>query len=256
MTTFAASVTIVDLPVGTTVSGAELFEAVQTSSGVGQSVQLTLTQMLSGTGTIGSTALAVGSVTATAIATATIGTAQIVTGAIGMTLIGTLSPNGVSSASFTSLPSTFRDFVVEFDNVCPATQTTTLQMQVATSGVAFISSGYVAQSMVNVGATVVVDVSSTALIMTGIRATTQVQTTLSYGASGWIKIYHPSGTTNRVQVLGQVSYVAPGTVSTSTLCQSRFNGFQNDGNSAVTGINFLFNSGNIQTGVFKLYGLY
>ena len=46
MTTFAASVTIVDLPTGTTVTGAELFEAVQTSSGVGQSVQLSLTQML------------------------------------------------------------------------------------------------------------------------------------------------------------------------------------------------------------------
>ena len=36
MTTFAASVTIVDLPVGTTVSGLELFEAVQTVSGVGK----------------------------------------------------------------------------------------------------------------------------------------------------------------------------------------------------------------------------
>jgi hypothetical protein len=36
MTTFAASVTIVDLPVGTTVSGLELFEAVQTVPGVGQ----------------------------------------------------------------------------------------------------------------------------------------------------------------------------------------------------------------------------
>ena len=44
-TTFAASVTIVDLPAGTTVSGIELFEAVQTSSGVGSSVQLTLNQM-------------------------------------------------------------------------------------------------------------------------------------------------------------------------------------------------------------------
>jgi hypothetical protein len=46
MTTFAASVTIVDLPVGTTVSGLELFEAVQTFGGVGQSVQLSLTQMM------------------------------------------------------------------------------------------------------------------------------------------------------------------------------------------------------------------
>jgi hypothetical protein len=40
--TFAASVTIVDLPVGTTVTGLELLEAVQTTSRVGQSVQLSL----------------------------------------------------------------------------------------------------------------------------------------------------------------------------------------------------------------------
>jgi len=60
MTTFAASVTIVDLPVGTTVSGLELFEAVQALTGVGQSVQLSLSQMMAlsglpiggGTGTI------------------------------------------------------------------------------------------------------------------------------------------------------------------------------------------------------------
>jgi hypothetical protein len=39
-------VTIVDLPAGTTVSGLELFEAVQTVSGIGQSVQLSLSQMM------------------------------------------------------------------------------------------------------------------------------------------------------------------------------------------------------------------
>ena len=38
--------TIVDLPAGTTVSGLELFEAVQTVSGIGQSVQLSLSQMM------------------------------------------------------------------------------------------------------------------------------------------------------------------------------------------------------------------
>ena len=48
MTTFAASVTIVDLPAGTTVSGLELFEAVQTGSdGFARSVQLSINQILS-----------------------------------------------------------------------------------------------------------------------------------------------------------------------------------------------------------------
>ena len=41
---FAASVTIVDLPLGTTVTGIELLEAVQTTNGVGQSVQLSVNQ--------------------------------------------------------------------------------------------------------------------------------------------------------------------------------------------------------------------
>lgn len=46
MTTFAASVTIVDLPVANTLTGAELFEAVQTSGfSTGQSVQVSLNAM-------------------------------------------------------------------------------------------------------------------------------------------------------------------------------------------------------------------
>jgi len=44
-TTLPAVVRVVDLPVGTTVTGAELFEVVQTSAGVGQSVQLSLNQL-------------------------------------------------------------------------------------------------------------------------------------------------------------------------------------------------------------------
>jgi len=44
-TTLPAVVRVVDLPTGTTVTGAELFEVVQTSAGVGQSVQLSLNQL-------------------------------------------------------------------------------------------------------------------------------------------------------------------------------------------------------------------
>lgn len=355
MTTFAASVTIVDLPVGTTVSGLELFEAVQTTAGVGQSVQLSLSQIaafttlnsfiktvgtgLSTSGTVTSivafvanngissaqlasssvgstsiaasgvvrsnltalligsaqidtsailqanitaaaigstqlgalavqqsniTAAAIGStqianfaITAGQIQTATIGTAQMVTGSIGLTLITTIAPAAITFAyDASSFTTTFRNLRIEFDNVCPSNQTSTLLLQVATVGTAFITGGYVAQSLVNSGATVVVDTSTTTLIMSGQRVTTQLQTSTSYGASGWVEIYHPWGTTNRVQILGQVSYVAPGTVGTATLCQSRFNGFQNDSNAALTAFAISFNQGTISTGVIRVYGYY
>ena len=49
-TSLPAVVRVVDLPVGTTVTGAELIEAVQTSSGVGLSVQLPLSQIVTSLG--------------------------------------------------------------------------------------------------------------------------------------------------------------------------------------------------------------
>jgi hypothetical protein len=48
MTAPPATVTIPQLPAGTTVSGTELFEAIQTTAGVANSVRLTLTQMVAG----------------------------------------------------------------------------------------------------------------------------------------------------------------------------------------------------------------
>jgi hypothetical protein len=49
-TTLPAVVRVVDLPVGTTVTGSELIEAVQTTSGVGVSVQLPLSQIATSLG--------------------------------------------------------------------------------------------------------------------------------------------------------------------------------------------------------------
>jgi hypothetical protein len=111
MTTFAASVTIVDLPAGTTVSGAELFEAVQTTAGVGQSVQLSLSQMLTVAAlpkintlvTVGNSLMTTGNATAIAVALATAVTATGTISAInGLALVtgGTAAVLVSSVASF------------------------------------------------------------------------------------------------------------------------------------------------------------
>lgn len=81
MTTFAASVTIIDLPVAQAISGAELFEAVQTVASVGQSVQVPLNRMLY-PNSIGSTQLGLFAVQQTNIALGAVGTAQLATGII------------------------------------------------------------------------------------------------------------------------------------------------------------------------------
>lgn len=62
-TTYPATVTITDLPLGTTLTGAELLEAVQTTSGVGKSVQISASQIATlaggGTGSVTSVAMTV-----------------------------------------------------------------------------------------------------------------------------------------------------------------------------------------------------
>lgn len=377
---FPASVTIVDLPVGTTVTGSELFEAVQTVSGIGQSVQLSLSNMLllgglptgGATGTLLNkssganystqfsaitTFVAVGTALATSgsatsivayipnnaigtlqlatnagltgtlsvlgtasfsggiVATGTFGQVgtslitgtfgivgttlatgafnivgtSIVTGVLnvsgtatfssgivtqnatsgvllasstgvvsavgGLVLLNTLTPNNVASTNdTTSFTSSYRNYMIMFDTVCPATQTTTLQVTLATSGSAFTTAGYVSLAQIDVNATVVTDTSTAALLLSGTRSTTQLQTSTVTGVSGFIKFFNPSSSVNNKAMVGEVNYPTPGALGTATLAMATINGVYANA-AAVTGINFAFNSGNIQTGTIKIYGM-
>lgn len=357
MTTYAASVTIVDLPVGGAVTGAELFEAVQTTNGVGQSVQLSASQIIAfggvsflksvgtalatagsttsmvafvanggigstqlaanavqrtnitsgaigssqlgafsvvsnaiATGAIGSTQLgalavqqsnitsaaigssqlgalavqqsnitaaAVGStqianfaVTAAQIQTAAIGTSQVVTGAIGMTLLNTLTPNGVASATdTTSITSTFSNYFISLSNVSPSTNTTFLRMQVATSGTSWITAGY--NGLISV-VNVVNQTDATSLILTGTSSTTSSSNSPSNGINGFLYLHNPaqSGTSNKA-ISGVVSYLSsPGSFLIANP------GGNTAQSTALSSINFLFSSGNIATGTIKIYGMY
>jgi hypothetical protein len=349
MTTFAASVTIVDLPVGVAPTGAELVEAVQTSAGVGQSVQLSLNQIATSlgiptggaTGTIlnkssganystqfspittfvavgtslattgvntsivafvanqgitstqlgnlavlraNITAVAVGSaqldagavqqsnitanaigsgqlgsfaVVQSAINTASVGTAQMVAGALGMTLLNTLLPSAIASVSdTTSLTSTYRNYLVVFQNIVPATNTSSFQMQIATSGTAFVSGTYVSMANVNASSINAVDTSTTVFLLTGVRSTTAMQTSTVYGLNGAIRIFNPANTIFRKSIVGEVTYAGAGaSVTTATLAQAVVNGLFDGNSNAWTGINFLFSSGNIATGIISIYGM-
>jgi hypothetical protein len=172
-----------------------------------------------------------------------------------MTLLNTLSPNGVASVGdTTSLTATYRNYIVTFENVCPATQTTTFEMQVATTGSAFIVNSYVAIAQVNVSSVLVTDVSGTAFLLSGTRATTQLQTSTTYGLNGFVRMFNPSSTTFRKNIVGETSYLTPGASGTTTAALASVSGYFDGNSNAVTGINFLFSAGNIATGTIKIYG--
>jgi hypothetical protein len=174
----------------------------------------------------------------------------------GMVLLNTLSPSAIASVSdTTSLTSTYRDYVITFENLAPATQTVTFEMQIATNASNWVSAGYVSLCQVNVGATLVTDSSTTTLLLSGTRLTTQLQTTSSYGLSGSVTFFNPSSGAENKQVRGTVSYLTPGASGTATFALADVAGYYDAATTAITGVNFLFSSGNITTGTIKIYGL-
>jgi len=186
------------------------------------------------------------------------------TGVVGTTasagnfvLLNTLSPNNVASTNDTSsFTSTYKNYMITFENVCPATQSSFLQMTFATSGSNFITGSYL--SLVNMLSPQIIDTYTTALILTGIRATTGMIATTAYGFGGFIKLFNPAGTVARKQIVGEGTYIAAtaaGGIGTASLFGVTINGLFDGNSNAVTGVNFSFNTGNIQTGTIKIYGM-
>lgn len=171
-------------------------------------------------------------------------------------LLNTISANNIATvADTTSFSANYRSFLVTFDNFCPANATATLQLQVATTGTAFISGGYVCQvpTLTSQANTVAVDTSTAVILLSGNRATTNVGNGTTYGVNGVMRVLNPSSATSRKMWVGELSYLNGTAVSTGfmTVLPS---GFQ-DISNALTGFQVSFTPGNIQTGTIKVYGL-
>lgn len=174
-----------------------------------------------------------------------------------MVLLNTLSPSAVASTTdTTSLTSTYRDYMIMLENVCPATNTTVLQLTIATSGANFVSGGYVSINNVNMSAVLSQDSSTTVILLSGIRATTAVATSTTAGVSGMFTLRNPASATLLKQFIGQLSYQASnGALGTSSWAMTDISGLFSSTTSPITGLAFGFSSGNIQTGTIKIWGM-
>lgn len=175
----------------------------------------------------------------------------------GMTLLNTLSPNGVASTNDTSsFTATYRNYLLTFENVCPATNTAALQMTVCTTGSAFITGSYVSVAQTNVNSTLSTDTSTSVILLSGTRATTSVSTTTLFGVSGWVYVNSAAIAGIGKQITGELGYqsTASTALATTSFGVASVNGLQNL-STALTGINISFSAGNIATGTIKIYGL-
>ncbi len=162
-----------------------------------------------------------------------------------MILLNTLTASASATLSdTTSLTSTYSVYEIVFENLIPATNTQNLNLQVH-SAAAFPATAYVTSTIdSNGGGAPSGSTSTTAIVI--VRS----QGNGSPGVSGSIRVHTPSGTTAPKMWVGQFV----GNTITPAALLSNTTGYWN-GNTAVDGFQVLFASGNITSGVIKIYGI-
>ena len=182
--------------------------------------------------------------------------AGIASGAINLITTNTIS-SGVTSSSFTSnIDSTYDTYMFKFINLHPATNNIKFQYNFTTDGTNFNVSktttfflAYHAED--GSASTLAYDTNSDLANGTGYQFFgNDVGNDNDQGISGTMFLFSPSNTTF-VKHFMTVTSVA----NQADLMVNVYTGGYCNTTSAITGVDFKANSGNIDSGVIKMYGL-
>lgn len=161
----------------------------------------------------------------------------------GRKLLNTLTASASASLDdTTSITATFTEYEIVLENIIAATASQTLEIQVQ-SAAAFQTATYVCGIIVGNGSTVVGQTLTTGLPLVNVGGAN----TTAPGMSAVLRLSAPAGTTISKNIFG--TWVANASVGGTT------GGFWNGGTGAVTGFRLIMTSGNITSGVMKVYGL-
>ena len=176
----------------------------------------------------------------------------------GLNLISTQTASGSSSLSFTSgIDSTYKEYILKFINIHPQTDGKNLTFQGSTNGgssygVTITSTNFVANH--NEAGN---DTNFYYYTQHDLAQSTSYQVISDYtvndddaSACGTLHIFEPSNTTFVKHFIARFHNYYKPTYSNSTYCAGYFNT-----TSAINALDFKFNSGNIDSGVIKLYGV-
>ena len=180
------------------------------------------------------------------------------TGAGGMTLLSTQTASSSATISFTSgIDSTYKEYVFRFYDIHPATDEQSLSFQADTGtntsyNQTMTSTVFFAQHAED-------DTTTELTYSTGrdqAQSTSFQKITVDAGnandesVAGYLHLYDPSSTTSVKQFYAVSSSPTNGTHSAHNYTAGYFNT-----TTAITRVQFKMDSGNIDSGTFKLYGV-
>jgi len=162
----------------------------------------------------------------------------------GYVLLNTLTAsNSATLSDTTSLTAAFDEYNIEFEDIIPATNATTFELQVHSGGT-FPATSYIAT---NLAAATVTAVNNTTTFIS-ISSAASVSNAAP-GLNGYVRVNKPSQTTAPKMWSG----VMVSTNATNAFVAT-YGGYWNGGNGAIDGFQVLFNSGNITSGTVRIYG--
>ena len=152
----------------------------------------------------------------------------------------------------TCISSTYDDYMIEFVNVIPATNTVTFEMQMSTNGGSTYDTGAnysrIPEFNYSGGTGITNSVNSGGTYTLG---ATNVGNSSNYGISGSIKLTSPGSAALYKQVVGQFTLFDSN--AGAPLFYSIAGAYQST--TAVNAFRFLFSSGNITSGTIRCYGI-
>jgi len=175
-----------------------------------------------------------------------------------LTLLSTQTASASATISFTTgLDSTYDEYIFKFINCHPQTDSVNLQFQGSTNGgssygIAITSTFFrafhdEADTSTSLGYGSSEDLAQSTSYQ---YLTTAVSSDSDHGISGSMQLFNPSSTTYVKHFLNNVNYTNPNDLSVETFVGGYFNT-----TSAINAIQFKFETGNIDDGIIKLYGV-
>jgi len=166
------------------------------------------------------------------------------------TLISTATISSAATASVTGMDSTYSRYLVTINNLVPAGDGKTLYMQVIIGGSVQTGTNYpYANNTRNSSSGAVGNESGDSTFFK--ISKTDIGNATGENFSGEITLYNPSETSQFKNIGWRSVY----NLDNGTVDSNIGGGYYKSGQAAITGISLKMNSGNITSGVIKLYGI-
>lgn len=162
----------------------------------------------------------------------------------GWTLLNTLTAsNSASLQDTTSISASYSEYEIVLEQVLPATNLTTLEMQFRIGG-SFQTANYVSSDSYANGTTNGTEVLTSGVMLSRLNATANAGS----GVSGRWLLSNPGQTLTCKNLYGESLQITTPAVIAIT------GGCYNGGSGAITGLSLMAVSGNLTSGVMKIYG--